>query len=474
MARQSFYVTEKLGPKQSLTPEGFLLCEEVPLARTGMMIYGPDETPIKAGPDGIVRIMRENEDVFNAITIASALGKPVTNDHPEEDVVPESWKELTHGVSINVRRGEGAMDDLLIGDLLITTPEGIKEVRDNGKIEISLGYEADYEETGPGMGRQSNIIINHIALVEQGRCGPRCAIGDAKPTPNKGDSMKPKSNKILDALMKAFKAKDANEVEALAKEVADDDFAGGQSSGENETHIHIHASGSGKEPTVTGDDEVKPVEGGTSGEGTATFTDEQIQAHMDKNEAEHMEMFARIKELEQAVAKLAGEKAADDKGATDDDTDPELKEAMLDEVPEEMKEQAAKAKDSAYLADSFQDTAALAEILVPGIRIPTYDRAAKPGQTYKKVCGLRRQALDLAYAQPETRSILDDILDGKELNTKNMTCDAARTLFRSAASMKRTMNKTAKHVQGTKDHGVRKGPVTLAELNQLNAKRYGA
>jgi uncharacterized protein len=478
MARQSFYITEKLGPKQSLTPEGFLLCEEVPLARTGMMIYGPDETPIKAGPDGIVRISREDADVFNETTIASALGKPVTNDHPDDDVTPESWKDLTHGVTINVRRGEGAMDDLLIGDLLITTPEGIKEVRDNGKIEISLGYEADYEETGPGMGRQTNIIINHIALVEQGRCGPRCAIGDRKPTLNKGDSMKktPSKSKILDAMLRAFKAKDADEVEKIANEVADE-----VGTGEGDTHIHIHNGVS--EGTVTGteDDNIDPKAGGTEGEGRATFTDDQIKAHMDKNEAEHMEMFARIEELEKALAELAGQKAG---GAQDDeneeaaaaamDEEPELKKAMLDEVPEEHKEEAAKAKDSAYLADSFQDTAALAEILVPGIRIPTYDRAAKPGQTFKKVCGLRRQALDLAYAQPDTRAILDDILDGKELDTKKMTCDAARTLFRSAASMKRNLNKSVKHGAGTKDHGARKGPVTLAELNQLNAKRYGA
>jgi len=476
MARQSFYITEKLGPKQSLTPEGFLLCEEVPLARTGMMIYGPDETPIKAGPDGITRITREDEDVFNKTTIASALGKPVTNDHPDDDVVPESWKELTHGVTINVRRGEGAMDDLLIGDLLITTPEGIKEVRENGKIEISLGYEADYEETGPGMGRQSNIIINHIALVEQGRCGPRCAIGDRKPTLNKGDSMKnkPQKSKILDAMLRAFKAKDADEVEKIANEVADE-----VGTGEGDTHIHIHNGVS--EGAVTNTDNVEPVEGGTSGEGRAAFTDDEIKAHMDKNETEHQEMFARIEALEKAVAELAGAKAnaaTDEENkiaaeAATDEEDPELQKAMLDEFPEEVKEEAAKAKDSAYLADSFQDTAALAEILVPGIRIPTYDRAAKPGQTFKKVCGLRRQALDLAYAQPDTRAILDDILDGKSLDTKSMTCDAARTLFRTAASMKRTANKNAKHASGTKDQGTRKGPLTLADINQLNAKRYG-
>jgi uncharacterized protein len=34
-----FYVTERIGPKPGFTPEGFLLCEEVPIARVGIMDY---------------------------------------------------------------------------------------------------------------------------------------------------------------------------------------------------------------------------------------------------------------------------------------------------------------------------------------------------------------------------------------------------------------------------------------------------
>jgi hypothetical protein len=59
MSASAFYAPEKIGDKQSLTPDGFLLCEAVPVARVGMQIYGPDETPIPVGPDGITRIHRE-------------------------------------------------------------------------------------------------------------------------------------------------------------------------------------------------------------------------------------------------------------------------------------------------------------------------------------------------------------------------------------------------------------------------------
>ena len=468
--RSTFYLTEKLGPKQSLTPEGFLLCADVPLARTGMMVYGPDETPIKAGPEGIVKIMREAEDVFTAETIASAQGKPVTNDHPDEDVTPENWKELCHGTMLNVRRGEGMLDDLILGDLLITTVDGIEAVR-AGKVEVSLGYEADYEETGPGMGKQVNIIINHIALVDQGRCGPRCAIADTKPTLLRSETMKKPGNKILDALMKAFKAKDAAEVEKLAEEVKDAEEAEAkkvedtEGAGSGETHIHIHnGTVSGEVPT--GDEEVKAK---AKEDDTKVNDDGELAAHIEQNASEHADMAARITALEELVATLQGGEAA----PTGDAEGEELPKEALDEFPEDLKENASKAKDSAYFATPFQDAVALAEILVPGIRVPTFDREQKPGTTFKKVCGLRRQALDLAYAQPATRGIVDDILNGKELDTKAMTCDAVRTLFNAAAAAKRTANNQSGTRITADTKQVKRAPSSLAELNRINAAKYG-
>lgn len=447
--RQRVYVSEKIGPKQSFTPEGFLLCEEVPVARTGMMLYGPDETPIKAGPDGIVKIFREVEDVFSPATVASANGKSVANDHPDDDVVPENWKELTVGFMMNPRRGEGAMDDLLLADLLLTTPEGIKAVQ-SGKIEVSLGYDADYEEVSPGVGRQSNIIINHVALVEQGRCGPRCSIGDKKLKQEKELNVAKKSNKFLDALMKAFKAKDAEEVEQLAKEVADD-FDDVPPSDDKDIHIHLNGNEDG-DPAVSG---------------RTTFSDDDIQAHMDQNAAEHAEMMSRIEALE---ARLNGGSAGAGAG---DDIDPEMVEAMADEVPEGLeKEAVASAKDSAMFRDSFQDTIAMAEILVPGIKVPTFDSAARPAQTFKKICGLRKQALDIAYVQPNTRAVIDDLLGGRVLDTKNMTCDAARTLFRGAAAAQRVVNNTSGGKRVADTQGGARAIKSIADINKMNAERY--
>lgn len=407
-----------------------MLCEDVALARTGLMIYGPDETPIEPGPEGIVKVIREPDDIFTAETIASAQGKPVTNDHPDEDVTPENWRALSVGTMLNVRRGDGGFDDLMIGDLLITDKAAIQAVQ-NGKTEVSLGYDADYVETAPGTARQKNLIINHIALVEQGRCGPRCSIRDSKPEILRSEPMK-KSNRILDALMKAFKAKDSAEVEQLAEKVADE--------------LETMPDG-----TVVADDE------------TTLPTLAEVVA---KNDAEHTEMRAEIAALREALEALKPAAPAADDG--------EMPEAALDEIPEELREQAAKARDSAFLADSFQSTVADAEILVPGVRIPTFDAAAKPGHTVKVACNFRRTVIDLAYVQPSTRPLIDDLLAGKTLDTKNMTCDAARTLFKAAAAAKRKANnELATQTQDGKA-AVKKGPMTLAEINAFNRARYAA
>src|SRR5208337_3553308 len=189
MAEKSgYFTTEKLGDKQELTPEGFLLCRDVVVARTGLQLYGPGETDIPAGPDGVVYIHRLASEVFRPETIASFNGKPVTNDHPrnfdEWTVNPDNWRQHAVGVMLNPRRGAGVEDDCMVSDLLFYDPDAIQDVRD-GKREVSCGYKPKYlqqvdddAKAIPGHGYQADIVGNHAALVDSARCGKRCSIGD--------------------------------------------------------------------------------------------------------------------------------------------------------------------------------------------------------------------------------------------------------------------------------------------------------
>jgi len=173
-----FLTIERLGPMQSLTPEGFLVVRAVPLARTGPQLYSDQELPLDGDAAGRIIIDRLPEEVFRPSTLNSLQGKAVTFDHPEDDVTPENYKELLVGTVINPRQGQNAMDNLLLGDLIIYDPQTIKAIRDGKVREVSVGYKADYEETGPARGKQKNILCNHLALVQDGRCGPICRIGD--------------------------------------------------------------------------------------------------------------------------------------------------------------------------------------------------------------------------------------------------------------------------------------------------------
>lgn len=231
-----FYTTSRLSENMEFTPEGYLLCKAVPIARIGALEYLPEEVPedISDGASGpTVMVYRDADDLFSEATIASFEGKPVTVDHPDAFVTPENWRELTAGHAQNVRRGEGKESGLLLADLLITDQIGIDlilppEPEDGGEPEeplreVSCGYDAEYVAVMPGIGKQINIIGNHIALVPQGRCGSRCAIKDKEPTMTTKPTPKrswldrilgnPKVKKAMDEAAAEEKAKDEEQPE---------------------------------------------------------------------------------------------------------------------------------------------------------------------------------------------------------------------------------------------------------------------
>jgi len=199
-----YYTAAQLSERISETPEGFLLCEGVPVARAGELLYAEGELTAEDGSDaieakdGIIRVTRGTDDLFSPETIASFEGKPVTLNHPEDFVAPDNWREVAVGHMQNVRKGEGEDADKLLADLLITDREAIYAIKSKTMREVSLGYDAEYEQLEPGKGKQTNIMGNHIALVRRGRNGPSVAIRDAAPDnqPRK-QSMKDKLMKLL-------------------------------------------------------------------------------------------------------------------------------------------------------------------------------------------------------------------------------------------------------------------------------------
>ena len=156
-------------------PEGYLLCLNVPVARTGMQEYLPEELGLGSGP-GFIQVYRPEEEVFAPETMASFEAVPVTNDHPADGVDLDNIRRLQAGHAQNVRRGSGEEADLLLADLVITDERLIEAIL-NGKREISCGYTYELAEEN-GRYIQRKIRGNHIAVVDAGRAGARVSIKD--------------------------------------------------------------------------------------------------------------------------------------------------------------------------------------------------------------------------------------------------------------------------------------------------------
>ena len=197
------------------TPEGFLICRDVPLARTGEQTYYAHELPGIPAKGGQIIVIRDEDEVFSPEAIESFRGKVFTDDHPNEDVTTSNFRTLMQGAVLNPRRGEGAFADKLLGDFIVYDPKTIAKIK-AGKREISNGYDADYEIIEPGRARQIRIRGNHVSLVDEGRCGPACAIRDRKA------HMADRKLSWKDRLFKALRSTDENEREELLKEVEAD------------------------------------------------------------------------------------------------------------------------------------------------------------------------------------------------------------------------------------------------------------
>ena len=175
------YYGSTLSPNIDRTPEGYLICRNVPIARTGPQDYLAREMMLDGDPERIVRVQRYPEDVFEAATLASFEGKPITDGHPPENVGPENYAAYTKGHVQNVRRS----GEYIVADLYINDANLANEVRNNVKREVSCGYLCNCVPDGAGY-RQSNIRGNHVAVVPRGRAGSTVAIKDATPEVEKG------------------------------------------------------------------------------------------------------------------------------------------------------------------------------------------------------------------------------------------------------------------------------------------------
>ena len=142
------------------TAEGFI--RDTPIVgRTGILVY--------RNADGTERReYRPPEEAFNADSLASLMGKPITIGHKAFVTAGNAAQVAPVGSVLSAGRQDG---NAIRADIVIYN-------LDTNARELSCGYSLNLDET-PGTtpegehydAIQRNIVYNHVALVPQGRAG---------------------------------------------------------------------------------------------------------------------------------------------------------------------------------------------------------------------------------------------------------------------------------------------------------------
>jgi hypothetical protein len=160
------------------TTDGYLIAEAKSV-RTGIQLYSGDEV---GKPDmQVVRVYRPADQVFADASLQSFTHAPVTMNHPDEAVTSGNWKELAVGEVSTAAKKDGEWVHL---PLILKDAAAISSV-ESGKRELSAGYTCELVwgdgVTSDGQefnATQTNIKINHLAIVDRARAGSQARIGD--------------------------------------------------------------------------------------------------------------------------------------------------------------------------------------------------------------------------------------------------------------------------------------------------------
>lgn len=200
--------------KRTKDENGFLTIKDNPIAVAGVFDYLHSEL-FEDGEDRIVKVYRDFEDLKKIKDTFS--NKPIVHTHKWAG---DETKQVDGAIASDIRIDE--KNQALVSDLIIYNPDLIEAIESGQDVELSPGYTGNViEEEGRYKGqsydyRQFTDIVNHLAVVENGRAGDNLKIQDSKNKLIERESMKADDKKFLDTLKRILKFKD-EEIEAVEK-----------------------------------------------------------------------------------------------------------------------------------------------------------------------------------------------------------------------------------------------------------------
>lgn len=167
------------------------LVAEVFAARTGIQDYlGSEIDPSgeRFARDAVVKVYRPESEVFKTDSLATFAAAPVTVDHPAEAVTADNWKNL----GVGEIHGDVIRDGGRVRVPIIVRDAAAVRAATSTHKQLSMGYATKLVFPQDGKhpdgtacdAYQTDLKINHIALVRAARGGPELRVVDERSVPN--------------------------------------------------------------------------------------------------------------------------------------------------------------------------------------------------------------------------------------------------------------------------------------------------
>lgn len=163
---------------------GYWEIKHNPISKVGVFPYLGRTISDECEPDKIYYVFRSADTLSQSVSSWDNPPKPFINDH---EMLGEGFSKIDDRPVQGVIHNPVFENDTLYADISVYS-ESLKDKIANGKKELSLGYFCKYrKEKGVYKGQaydyvQEDMVGNHIALVDNGRCGSDVKVFDSKCT----------------------------------------------------------------------------------------------------------------------------------------------------------------------------------------------------------------------------------------------------------------------------------------------------
>jgi hypothetical protein len=308
---------------------GYWEIKHNPISKVGVFPYMGRSISDECEPDKIYYVYRSAETLSQSVPTWDNPPKPFINDH---EMLGEGFSKIDDRPVQGVIHNPVFEDDVLYADISVYS-ESLKDKIANGKKELSLGYFCKYrKEKGVYKGQaydyvQEDMVGNHIALVDNGRCGSDVKVFDSKCTM---DSLEIPDDKILDL------KKNEDSANLTITETKDSDMEKEEKKEVEVKDEELEKKEEVKE-TVKDEDEAKKEEKAEDKCGKDEESEEEKKEEAEDEEVSPADVMAFLRLILDEVRSLNGKKTTDEEEKKEEKAEDEEEEKKSEDEDEEKK-----------------------------------------------------------------------------------------------------------------------------------------